>query len=301
MFDHHSFYGADEIFWFENDKSGISLVRPDGSKRSESMIHMGTAPDFCKSNDAIDGWKRAILLMEEFNIWDGTAFACTMDAAFCCVDKDNEAILFVTPQSLDRIPVKVLPWPKRKLVSENLAGYYSNSNLQAKTSELILHGMSFCFNGAALEPISMKEAIERVQYSDNCAVFSASYTSSIKALRKGISSHCNIKFPQTDVKDEKLYYIKRAWYEAVGENRDGKFVILKGSTINPNITGVMPKAAIDAREACIEHGVLGDNFELKETITLSSSSAAAAFVVGHTVSGPMTWRDEDGNTMKATI
>lgn len=209
MFDHNSFYGVDEIFWFENGKNGISLVRPDRSRRSESSLRLGPTPDFCKSKDAIDGWKRAMLFIKEFGIWDITAFACTMDAALCCLDKNNIAILFVTPQSLDGIPVEILPEPKRGLVSENLTTFYSDSNLQAKAFELILHGMTFCFDGTMLEPVAMKEALERVKDTDSCAIFSASYLTSIKDLKKAFLSRCDIKFLQTDGSNEELYHIKR--------------------------------------------------------------------------------------------
>lgn len=301
MFRHNSFYGTDEIFWFENGESGIALVRPSGSKLWESQMHLGQAPDFCKCSDAIDGWKRAILFIEEFGIWDITAFACSMNTALCYPGADHEALLFVAPQNLDLIPAAVLPPSKRKLVSENLSAFYSDPNLQAKVPELVLHGMAFCFDGSALEPISMKKALDRVSRSEERAVFPVSYLSSAKKLKKQLSTYCGVRFSQTDCKEGALYHITRAGYEAFGKNCAGKFMILKGSIINPNITGVMPKAAVDAREACIENGILDDRFKLKEDITLSSSSAAASFVVGHTVSGPMTWRDENGTTMKESL
>ena len=70
--------GGSKIFWFEETKAGYQkLVRPDGSSR------------ICKENNkyfeewgsqSLAGWRRARLLMKEYEYWDVTAFGC---GAFC--------------------------------------------------------------------------------------------------------------------------------------------------------------------------------------------------------------------------
>lgn len=192
MFEHNSFYGIDEIFWFENGKNGISLVRPNGSKRSEVSLHLDAAPDFCKSKDAVDGWKRAMLFMKEFNIWDATAFACTMDTVVCCPDRNNGAFLFLTPQCLNMISTRTISKEKRKIINANLSSLYSNPNLQAKVSIILLHGMVFYFNGKSLEPISMNEAVDRINQHYNFEFFPLSRLSrqfSIKGFQEDLKRY----------------------------------------------------------------------------------------------------------------
>lgn len=162
MLELQHLYGVDEIYWFENDENGISLVRPNGSRLSERSFPLDEHPDFCKSKDAVDGWKRAMLFTEEFNIWDCTAFSASMNAVICCPDKKHGAFIFLTPQSLDRISIRILSQTKRKAISENLLEFYSSPNLQAKVSALLLHGVVLYFNGTSLEPVSMKEAVDHL-------------------------------------------------------------------------------------------------------------------------------------------
>ncbi|WP_054697968.1 GIY-YIG nuclease family protein [Syntrophomonas palmitatica] len=76
------------------------------------------------------------------------------------------------------------------------------------------------------------------------------------------------------------------------------FVVLKGSTISPNVShnSVSP-GVIRAREKYISNGKVVD-WALQEDILFSSSSAAADFVLGNSVSGPKTWKNKDGKTLK---
>lgn len=189
MFEYHSFYGIDDICWFKTDKNGISLVRPNGNKLSEASMHLDITPDFCKSTDAVDGWKRAMLFMKEFGIWDCTAFAATMDAVVCCPDRSDGAFLFLTPQNLDKISTRTISKEKRKIISANLAALYSDPNLQAKVSVILLHGMVLYFNGSSLEPIPMNEAVDRINQHYDFDVFILSHKFSIKGIKENLDSY----------------------------------------------------------------------------------------------------------------
>lgn len=76
------------------------------------------------------------------------------------------------------------------------------------------------------------------------------------------------------------------------------FVVHKGAVINDKIN---PKAvgngAIKLREKHIAEGRVVDNITT-EDILFNSSSAAAVFVLGYSVSGPMTWKAKDGRSLK---
>lgn len=56
------------------------------------------------------------------------------------------------------------------------------------------------------------------------------------------------------------------------------------------------------RDKLIEDGILiknGDNFRLEKDTLLSSSSYAAVLVAGTSRSGPQSWMDKQGRTLKA--
>ena len=93
-------------------------------------------------------------------------------------------------------------------------------------------------------------------------------------------------------------YIKRATYQASGAVTGKDFVVYKGSGINPVVTGVLPPKVEELRSHLIETGILTADFVLTEDVICTSSSAAAALVVGHTLSGPMSWRTGRGETLK---
>jgi len=64
----------------------------------------------------------------------------------------------------------------------------------------------------------------------------------------------------------------------------------------------MPGKTIQIKENWIQDGILvpnGENFKLTKDCLLSSSSYAAVMVAGTTRSGPQSWIDSQGRTLKA--
>lgn len=88
---------------------------------------------------------------------------------------------------------------------------------------------------------------------------------------------------------------------AKGYVNDEGFLLLKGASVRLQHADSIPKNVLSIREAAKEDGRLvnrGAHFELIEDIQFSSSSAAACFVAGHSRSGPNTWHDNSGKTLK---
>ena len=76
------------------------------------------------------------------------------------------------------------------------------------------------------------------------------------------------------------------------------FVLLQGAKINEACsTKSLNKGIVQLREKYLADGHVKD-FETTEDILFSSSSAAADFVTGYSVSGPQTWKTKDGKTLK---
>ena len=76
------------------------------------------------------------------------------------------------------------------------------------------------------------------------------------------------------------------------------FVVYKGAVINEKISvKSVSSGMVKLREKHIEERHVVDNVTT-EDILFNSSSAAAVFVLGYSVSGPATWKAKDGRTLK---
>ena len=75
------------------------------------------------------------------------------------------------------------------------------------------------------------------------------------------------------------------------------FVLLKGAKIKKEISKSLSSGVRKMREKYIAGGKVISEITT-EDILFSSSSAAADFVLGSSVSGPATWKDEDGVSLK---
>ena len=76
------------------------------------------------------------------------------------------------------------------------------------------------------------------------------------------------------------------------------FVLISGSSVNEKTTMKSLSAGmVKLRNKHLDSGKVKD-WKTTEDILFSSSSAAADFVLGYSVSGPATWKDKSGRTLK---
>lgn len=93
-------------------------------------------------------------------------------------------------------------------------------------------------------------------------------------------------------------FIKSGNAAATGMVTSEGFVVLKGSTVNEKTSAKSLSAGIKKlRDRLFAEGKV-ENMIMTEDILFSSSSAAADFVLGYSVSGPRTWKTKDGRTLK---
>lgn len=101
----------------------------------------------------------------------------------------------------------------------------------------------------------------------------------------------------SDVDDE-LLYISTGGATAIGRVTPEGFVVLKGTVVNEKTSMKSLSAGlIKLREKYFNDGRV-ENLLTTEDILFSSSSAAADFVLGYSVSGPRTWKAKDGRSLK---
>jgi len=89
---------------------------------------------------------------------------------------------------------------------------------------------------------------------------------------------------------------------ARGQQTDDGFVLFKDSDISGKVSKSMPGKTAAIREKWLADGTMipnGDNFRLTKDSILSSSSYAAGLVAGTSRSGPQSWIDEHGRSLKS--
>ena len=102
----------------------------------------------------------------------------------------------------------------------------------------------------------------------------------------------------TSAETSEEYLLSAGSASARGVITSEGFVVYKGAIINEKIsTKSVSSGIVKLREKYIAEGDIVDNKTIKDLL-FSSSSAAADFVLGYSVSGPATWKTKGGKTLK---
>lgn len=98
--------------------------------------------------------------------------------------------------------------------------------------------------------------------------------------------------------DDEMLFISSGSVNATGRVTAEGFVVYGGSILdNKSSVSSLSSGMKKLRRELIESDKVEDNI-IKENILFSSSSAAASFVLGYSVSGPQRWKTKDGRTLK---
>lgn len=79
------------------------------------------------------------------------------------------------------------------------------------------------------------------------------------------------------------------------------YLVMAGSEISMTQSHCLAKGWKELRSDLMEKGLVsssGSKGVLKEDVLFSSPSAAASTLVGSQCAGPVSWKDEDGKTLK---
>ena len=101
----------------------------------------------------------------------------------------------------------------------------------------------------------------------------------------------------TSVNDE-LLYITSGSVNATGKVTAEGFVVFAGATVNEKMSlKSLSPGMLKQRQKLFDSSKV-ENLITTEDILFSSSSAAADFILGYSVSGPRTWKTKDGKSLK---
>ena len=98
--------------------------------------------------------------------------------------------------------------------------------------------------------------------------------------------------------DDELLYITSGSVNATGKVTAEGFVVFAGATLNEKMSVRSLSAGMQKQRQKLFDSSKVNNLVTTEDILFSSSSAAADFILGYSVSGPKTWKTKDGRTLK---
>lgn len=104
--------------------------------------------------------------------------------------------------------------------------------------------------------------------------------------------------PSNDTVDDKLLYITSGSVNATGKVTAEGFVVFAGATLNEKMSVRSLSAGMQKQRQKLFDSSKVNNLVTTEDILFSSSSAAADFILGYSVSGPRTWKTKGGRTLK---
>ena len=98
--------------------------------------------------------------------------------------------------------------------------------------------------------------------------------------------------------DDELLYITSGSVNATGKVTAEGFVVFAGATVNEKMAlKSLSPGMLKQRQKLFDSSKV-KNLITTEDILFSSSSAAADFILGYSVSGPRTWKTKDGKSLK---
>ncbi len=128
------------------------------------------------------------------------------------------------------------------------------------------------------------------------------FVDNVRVLINALGYKVLESFAQTDstsdMVDNELLYITSGSVNAVGKVTAEGFVVFAGATVNEKTSVKSLSAGMQKQRQKLFDSSKIDNLITTEDILFSSSSAAADFILGYSVSGPRTWKTKDGRSLK---
>ena len=128
------------------------------------------------------------------------------------------------------------------------------------------------------------------------------FVDNVKVLINALGYKVLEPFAQVDSSpatvDDELLYITSGSVNATGKVTAEGFVVFAGATLNDKMSVKSLSAGMQKQRKKLFDSSKVNNLVTTEDILFSSSSAAADFILGYSVSGPKTWKTKDGRTLK---
>ena len=128
------------------------------------------------------------------------------------------------------------------------------------------------------------------------------FVDNVKILINALGYKVLAPFAQVDSStatvDDELLFITSGSVNATGKVTAEGFVVFAGATVNEKISVKSLSAGMQKQRQKLFDSSKVNDLVTTEDILFSSSSAAADFILGYSVSGPRTWKTKDGKSLK---
>lgn len=102
----------------------------------------------------------------------------------------------------------------------------------------------------------------------------------------------------TTTVDDEVLYITSGYVNATGKVTSEGFVVFAGASLNEKTSVKSLSSGMQKQRQKLLDSSKVDGLVTTEDILFSSSSAAADFILGYSVSGPRTWKNKEGKNLK---
>lgn len=144
--------------------------------------------------------------------------------------------------------------------------------------------------------VSEAEQSEMEEFIDNAKIVVA--TLGHKVFEPLIPTVEKVNVVDDESISEYLYIKTNKGLSATGVESPEGFIVLKDSTINDSFSEKsLSQNIIKMRKKYLSDGTVVNNIFIKDTL-FSSSSAAADFVFGYSASGPKSWKNNKGQSLR---
>lgn len=104
--------------------------------------------------------------------------------------------------------------------------------------------------------------------------------------------------PSASETDDEILYLTSGSAKATGKVTTEGFVVFEDAIVNEKTSTKSLSAGMQKLRQTLIDSDKVQNWKTTEDILFSSSSAAADFILGYSVSGPQMWKTKDGRTLK---
>jgi len=120
----------------------------------------------------------------------------------------------------------------------------------------------------------------------------------IKMLTNALGYKVFIDISKQRINEDKILYFYTKSFKGLGIETNDGFMVLKGSIINKASGHSLNSRNISLRKRLMEQNIIDENYTFTENYVFSSSSTAGCIISGYSVSGPQSWKNKDGKSIK---
>lgn len=145
--------------------------------------------------------------------------------------------------------------------------------------------------------VETQNTYSKTKIKENHEIAMEDFIEKIKILLPALGYDALTPLVSQDERNKELLYLNQGDVEAIAKITEEGFVVYAGAKMNEKLNTKSTKTGTKLRGK-YKDLINEADYTTKEDILFSSSSAAADFLLGYSASGPASWKNKDGKTIK---